>query len=110
MPQDMPFTSPSWWPVVIYYAVSVILFILLFSIKLIVDKSIRRPLFIGFTLLVPVLCALQFCIFGHGTSFMRGFLHINVDIDYYDSIRYGALFFALLYFLAMPRNKYVRFI
>lgn len=110
MPQDITFASPSWWPVVIYYIISLLIFVVLYITKRFIDKKMKRPLFIGLTLLVPVVCALQFCIFGHGTSFMHGFLHIDVDIDDYDSIRFGALFFACLYFLAMPRNKYVRIV
>ncbi|PWC18776.1 hypothetical protein DDT56_02095 [Brenneria corticis] len=110
MEQDIIFKSVSIWPAVFYYIISTVVFLVLYYIKLIVDRKMKRPIFILYTLFVPIICALQFCIFGHGTSFVKYFLHIDVDVDAYDSIIYGALFFTILYVFAMPRNKYVKFV
>ncbi len=110
MENDVILSTKSWLPVFVYYGISILLFILLYYIKLVVDKKMKRPLFIVYTFVVPIVAALQFGIFYHGYNFLRDILFINYDIDPYDSIMYGALFFAVLYCLAMPRNKYVKFV
>lgn len=94
------------WPAVLYYVISVIIFILLYMGKIKVNKLHKYPLFIFYMLFVIAMAAIQINIFANGQSFVKGFLHIDFDPWQYDSIYWGALFFSLLYLLAMPRNKF----
>ncbi|WLI78375.1 hypothetical protein Q5705_07525 [Kosakonia sp. H02] len=106
MAQDIVFNSPSWLPVVLYYLLSLAIVFGLMLGKVNVNRKHSRLLFIFYTLFVFGIGAIQFCLAIHGTSFLKGFLHINYDIDDSYSIRFGAFAFALLSFVATPRNKY----
>ncbi|PWC17360.1 hypothetical protein DDT56_07510 [Brenneria corticis] len=110
MEQDVLFTTKSWVPVFVYYAISTGIFALLYYIKTIIDKKGIRPLFIFFRLFVPVITAIQFCIFFHGTSFVKDILRIDFNVDLYDSVIWGALFFSIINILAMPRNNYIKWV
>lgn len=96
------------WPIILYYTLSIAIFALLFTVKTKINNKNYYWIFVFYTFFVVGVAAIQFCILMHGTSFMRGFLHINLDVDRYDSIRWGAGFFALISYFAMPRNKYVK--
>lgn len=107
MQQDIVlFQSLPLWPAVLYYVISAIMFILLYIGKIKVNKRHKYPLFIFYMLFVIAMAAIQINIFANGQSFVKGFLHIGFDPWQYDSIYWGALFFSLLYLLAMPRNKF----
>lgn len=107
MQQDLILFQPlPLWPAVLYYVISVIVFILLYMGKIKVNSLHKYPLFIFYLLFVIAIAAIQINIFANGQSFFKGFLHINFDPWKYDSIYWGALFFSLLYLLAMPRNKF----
>ena len=80
-----------------------------FFVRLMVDARKKYWLFVFYTFFVVAVAAIQFCIFIHGTSFMKGFLHIDLDVDQYESVRWGAAFFALICYFAMPRNRYIKF-
>lgn len=96
------------WPIILYYTLSIAIFALLFTIKTKINNKNYYWFFVFYTFFVVGVAAIQFCILMHGTSFMKGFLHINLDVDRYDSIRWGAGFFALISYFAMPQNKYVK--
>ena len=106
MTQDSVFTSHSWLPVGLYYSLSLVIFFGLMLGKFSVNRKNSRIIFIFYTLFVFGVGAIQFCLAIHGTSFLKGFLHINYDIDDSYFIRFGAFVFALLSFVATPRNKY----
>jgi hypothetical protein len=55
---------------------------------------------------VIAIAAIQINVFANGYEFVRGFLHIDFDPWRYDSVYWGSLIFAMLYLLAMPRNRY----
>ncbi|QRG78301.1 hypothetical protein [Citrobacter sp. R56] len=97
---------PPIWPAVTYFIVSITVFLLLYLGKLKVNKLRRYPLFIAYALLVIAIAAVQINIFANGYDFVSVFLHIDFDPYRYDSVYWGALFFSMLYLLAMPRNKY----
>ncbi len=84
---------PSVWPVVAYYFVSIVVFLLLYLGKLKVNKLRRYPLFIAYTLVVIAIAAIQINIFANGYDFSSGVLHIDFDPYCYDSVYWGALFF-----------------
>ena len=110
MDADVIISTKLWFPVIVYYSISLLVFAVLFCIRIIIEKKNIRPLFMIYTLIVPAIAAIQFCIFYHGSKFIRDVLFISVNIDDYDSIIWGAAFFFLLYFLAMPRNKHAKFV
>jgi hypothetical protein len=102
--------TQSIWPAIFYHVISVVLFFLLFGGKILVMNKKNRTLFILYSLLVIFIASIQFALFSHGTQFLKSFLHIDLNIDAYDSIGYGALFYALAYLFAMPRNSFVKYI
>ncbi len=71
-----------------------------------INRLRKYPLFIGYTLFVIAIAAIQINVFANGYDFVRGFLHIDFDPWRYDSVYWGSLIFAMLYLLAMPRNRY----
>ena len=81
-------------------------FFLLYIGKQKVNRLRKYPLFIAYTLFVIAIAAIQINVFANGYEFVRGFLHIDFDPWRYDSVYWGSLIFAMLYLLAMPRNRY----
>lgn len=80
MQQDIVFSQPLLlWPAVLYYVISVIIFILLYMGKIKVNKLHTYPLFIFYRLFVIAMAAIQINIFANGQSFVKGFLHIDFD-------------------------------
>jgi hypothetical protein len=76
------FNTNTWVAEVIYYVVSLLVLFVLLIGKVFVDTRNSRFLHIFYTLFVFGIAAIQFCLAVHGTSFLKGFLHINYDIDY----------------------------
>ncbi|QCT20623.1 hypothetical protein FEM41_13715 [Jejubacter calystegiae] len=110
MSYDEIVITQSIWPAIFYHVISVAIFFLLFGGKILVMKKKNRSLFIFYSLLVVFIASIQFSLFTHGTQFAKSFLHIDLNIDAYDSVGYGALFYALTYLFAMPRNIFVKYI
>lgn len=110
MEKDVIFLSNSVWPVVWYYIISTLIFFILLYGKVIVTKIKKRPLFVVYTIVVIFIASVQFALFAQGTKFAISFLHLNLDVDSYASIFWGALFYSISYLLAMPRNIYTRYI
>ncbi|QCT19746.1 hypothetical protein FEM41_08810 [Jejubacter calystegiae] len=100
------FQCPPLWPAVLYFAISIVIFILLCFGKARVNKAHKYPLFIFYTLFVIAIAAIQINIFANGYDFVKGFLHIDFDPYRYDSVYWGSLCFSLLYLFAMPKNKF----
>ncbi|HAS1308638.1 TPA: hypothetical protein ACPZ0W_005009 [Enterobacter bugandensis] len=98
--------TPPILPALCYFIVSILIFFLLYVGKLKVNRLRKYPLFIAYTLFVIAIAAIQINVFANGYEFVRGFLHIDFDPWRYDSVYWGSLIFAMLYLLAMPRNKY----
>lgn len=98
--------TPPILPAVCYFIVSIVVFFLLYLGKLKVDRLHKYPLFIAYTLFVIAIAAIQINVFANGYEFVSGFLHIDFDPWRYDSVYWGSLIFAMLYLLAMPRNRY----
>lgn len=98
--------TPPILPAVFYFIVSIAVFFLLYLGKLKVNRLRKYPLFIVYTLFVIAIAAIQINVFANGYEFVRGFLHIDFDPWRYDSVYWGSLIFAMLYLLAMPRNRY----
>ena len=98
--------TPPILPAVCYFIVSIVVFFLLYLGKLKVNRLHKYPLFIAYTLFVIAIAAIQINVFANGYEFVSGFLHIDFDPWRYDSVYWGSLIFAMLYLLAMPRNKY----
>ncbi|MFZ5252675.1 hypothetical protein ACOY6O_01420 [Enterobacter roggenkampii] len=98
--------TPPILPAVCYFIVSIVVFFLLYLGKLKVNRLHKYPLFIAYTLFVIAIAAIQINVFANGYEFVSGFLHIDFDPWRYDSVYWGALIFAMLYLLAMPRNRY----
>ncbi|MGX5026333.1 hypothetical protein ACWKYF_05240 [Enterobacter asburiae] len=97
--------SPPMLPALYYFVVSIaVLFVLLMG-KLKVNRLHKYPLFIAYTLLVIAMAAIQINVFANGYEFVSGFLHIDFDPWRYNSVYWGSLIFAMLYLLAMPRNR-----
>lgn len=97
--------SPPMLPALYYFVVSIVVLFLLLMGKLKVDRLRKYPLFIAYTLFVIAIAAIQINVFANGYEFVSGFLHIDFDPWRYDSVYWGALIFAMLYLLAMPRNR-----
>ncbi|MFZ5276551.1 hypothetical protein ACOY8D_06930 [Enterobacter roggenkampii] len=98
--------TPPILPAVCYFIVSIVVFFLLYLAKLKVNRLHKYPLFIAYTLFVIAIAAIQINVFANGYEFVSGFLHIDFDPWRYDSVYWGSLIFAMLYLLAMPRNRY----
>lgn len=98
--------TPPILPAVCYFIVSIVVFFLLYLGKLKVNRLHKYPLFIAYTLFVIAIAAIQINVFANGYEFVSGFLHIDFDPRRYDSVYWGSLIFAMLYLLAMPRNRY----
>ena len=98
--------SPSMLPALCYFIVSIVIFFLLYIGKQKVNRLRKYPLFIAYTLFVIAIAAIQINVFANGYEFVSGFLHIDFDPWRYDSVYWGSLIFAMLYLLAMPRNRY----
>lgn len=97
--------SPPMLPALYYFVVSIaVLFVLLMG-KLKVNRLHKYPLFIAYTLFVIAFAAIQINVFANGYAFVSAFLHIDFDPWRYDSVYWGSLIFAMLYLLAMPRNR-----
>ncbi|MGQ4693975.1 hypothetical protein [Enterobacter asburiae] len=97
--------SPPMLPALYYFVVSIAVLFLLLMGKLKVNRLRKYPLFIAYTLFVIAMAAIQINVFANGYAFVSGFLHIDFDPWRYDSVYWGALIFAMLYLLAMPRNR-----
>ena len=102
------FTPLPMWPVIVYYSLSIAVFGIAYFGRILVERKSSYTFFILYTLVIIAMAAIQFCIFVHGTAFTRSVFHLNIDVDLYDSIRWGAVVFALLFFFAMPRNNFIR--
>ena len=98
--------TPPILPAVCYFIVSIVVFFLLYLGKLKVNRLHKYPLFIAYTLFVIAIAAIQINVFANGYEFVSGFLHLDFDPWRYDSVYWGSLIFAMLYLLAMPRNRY----
>ena len=98
--------TPPILPAVCYFIVSIVIFFLLYLGKLKVNRLHKYPLFIAYTLFLIAIAAIQINVFANGYEFVSGFLHIDFDPWRYDSVYWGSLIFAMLYLLAMPRNRY----
>ena len=98
--------TPPILPAVCYFIVSIVVFFLLYLGQLKVNRLHKYPLFIAYTLFVIAIAAIQINVFANGYEFVSGFLHIDFDPWRYDSVYWGSLIFAMLYLLAMPRNRY----
>ena len=98
--------TPPILPAVCYFIVSIVVYFLLYLGKLKVNRLHKYPLFIAYTLFVIAIAAIQINVFANGYEFVSGFLHIDFDPWRYDSVYWGSLIFAMLYLLAMPRNRY----
>ena len=98
--------TPPILPAVCYFIVSIVIFFLLYLGKLKVNRLHKYPLFIAYTLFVIAIAAIQINVFANGYEFVSGFLHIDFDPWRYDSVYWGSLIFAMLYLLAVPRNRY----
>ena len=98
--------TPPILPAVCYFIVSIVVFFLLYLGKLKVNRLHKYHLFIAYTLFVIAIAAIQINVFANGYEFVSGFLHIDFDPWRYDSVYWGSLIFAMLYLLAMPRNRY----
>ena len=98
--------TPPILPAVCYFIVSIVVFFLLYLGKLKVNRLHKYPLFIAYTLFVIAIAAIQINVSANGYEFVSGFLHIDFDPWRYDSVYWGSLIFAMLYLLAMPRNRY----
>lgn len=98
--------SPPMLSALYYFIVSIVVFFLLYIGKQKINRLRKYPLFIGYTLFVIAIAAIQNNVFANGYDFVRGFLHIDFDPWRYDSVYWGSLIFAMLYLLAMPRNRY----
>ena len=97
--------TPPILPAVCYFIVSIVVFFLLYLGKLKVNRLHKYPLFIAYTLFVIAIAAIQINVFANGYEFVSGFLHIDFDPWRYDSVYWWSLIFAMLYLLAMPRNR-----
>jgi hypothetical protein len=98
--------SPPMLPALCYFIVSIVIFFLLYIGEQKVNRLRKYPLFIAYTLFVIAIAAIQINVFANGYEFVSGFLHIDFDPWRYDSVYWGSLIFAMLYLLAMPRNRY----
>ena len=104
------FIHKSVWPEIAYHTVSIIIFLCFFYLKFKFSYKTKNLFFIFHTLLVIFIASLQFGLFAHGTEFSHSLLHINLDVDSYDSIYWGALFYSLVYLAFAPRNYCVKYI
>lgn len=97
--------SPPMLPALCYFIVSIVIFFLLYFGKMKVNRLRKYPLFIAYTLFVIAIAAIQINVFANGYEFVSAFLLIDFDPWRYNSVYWGALIFAMLYLLALPRNR-----
>ncbi len=87
--------------VIIYYATSIFMFIILLKLRGYLKTHIREVIFSIFLLIVN---AVQYNILANGGILIYIFPHYFSIYDY-RSIRFGALFFLIAYCFLMPVSK-----
>ncbi|NHB98464.1 MULTISPECIES: hypothetical protein [Photorhabdus] len=90
--------------VVIYYAMSIFIFIILVKLRGYVKVHIQEVLF---TLVLLFFNTVQYTILANGGVLIYIFPHYFSIYDY-DSITYGALFFLIAYSCLVPVSKFYR--
>ena len=92
-------------PALYYFVVSIAVLFLLLMGKLKVNRLRKYPLLIAYTLFVIAISAIYIFVFSYGFFFVIGFVQIEREPGRYDSVYWWSLIFAMLYLLAMPRNR-----
>ncbi|MFS2224916.1 hypothetical protein [Pantoea sp. B65] len=110
--EDVALTTKSWWVVIIYYAVSLIIFVFIYQLGLAVERRWGMLMFSLVRAFIVYVGAIQASIYFYGLStFFLFFLHdmfpASVFLNDYDSIRYTAFGIAWLYTLAAPEKWHV---
>ncbi|WP_350305124.1 hypothetical protein [Photorhabdus viridis] len=90
--------------VIVYYAMSIFVFIILFKLRGRVKIYIQA---VFFTIILSVFTFIQYNILVNGGVLIYIFPHYFSIYDY-DSITYGALFFFIVYCCLMPVSKFYR--
>ncbi|MCC8466760.1 MULTISPECIES: hypothetical protein [Photorhabdus] len=90
--------------VIIYYAMSIFVFIVLFKFRGYVKIYIQA---VVFTVIILVFTVIQYNILLNGGVLIYIFPHYFSIYDY-RSIRFGALFFFIVYCCLMPVSKFYR--
>ncbi len=90
--------------VIIYYAISIFVFIVLFKLRGYVKIYIQA---VVFTIFLLVFTVIQYNILLNGGVLIYIYPHYFSIYDY-SSIRFGALFFFIVYCCLMPVSKFYR--
>ncbi|MQL47585.1 hypothetical protein GEA64_06130 [Photorhabdus khanii] len=90
--------------VIVYYAISILVFIILVKLRGYVKAHIQEVFFI---LILLVVNTVQYTILANGGVLIYIFPHYFSIYDY-DSITYGALFFLIAYSCLVPVSKSYR--
>lgn len=94
--------TPSIWPPVIYYIVSIVVGVLLYIGKYYVHRRANFTVFMLYGLIVGAAASVQMCLYRFGEDFAKDILRVNLDVHGYDSIFNGTFIFFLIYIFAMP--------
>ncbi|TDB53589.1 hypothetical protein [Photorhabdus khanii] len=104
MNDDVTISYYNFFFVIIYYAMSIFVFIILFKLRGYVKVYIQA---VFFTIFLSVFTFIQYNILVNGGVLIYIYPHYFSIYDY-DSITYGALFFFIAYCCLMPVSKFYR--
>ncbi len=90
--------------VIVYYAMSIFVFIILFKLRWHVKVYIQA---VFFSIILSVFTIIQYNILANGGVLIYIFPHYFSIYDY-SSIRFGGLFFLIIYSCLMPVSQFYR--
>ncbi|MGS0629332.1 MULTISPECIES: hypothetical protein [Photorhabdus] len=104
MNDDVTLSYYNFFFVIIYYAISIFIFIMLFKLRGYVKVYIQA---VFFTIILSIFTIVQYTILVNGGVLVYIFPHCFSIYDY-DSITYGTMFFFIAYCCLMPVSKFYR--
>ncbi|NHB86525.1 hypothetical protein C5471_01845 [Photorhabdus tasmaniensis] len=90
--------------VIVYYAISILVFIILFKLRWHVKDYIQA---VFFSIVLSVFTIIQYNILANGGVLIYIYPHYFSIYDY-SSIRFGGLFFLIIYSCLMPVSQFYR--
>lgn len=106
MNNDVTLSTYSYGLVFSYYLISLGSVAALYLLKKISTRRHSYLLFVINAFTVVAIGSLQFSIFSYGIEFIN--LFYQTDLNNYNIIRFGGLFFVFIYLFLLPRNTYYK--
>jgi glucan phosphoethanolaminetransferase (alkaline phosphatase superfamily) len=106
MEQDVIFSTRPWLPVLLYYAGSLVIFVILFLFRkwvVVISTEFTR---LAFIFIVTLACAIQIIIGYYDVVGFQGYGYDFLNqwhVADYDTIRYGVIVFVPLYGMLLRR-------